>query len=329
MTMEQTPNQRIYAVVSKKGHDIKIVLRAMELALCNAILDETSKFVVIGDISHGTLRSVVQEVAKRNKIEAPDDIFGFYKEGGDNAEFSKRKILVFNPSGCNTVPKQVNAFLKANAEFLHRRFVHVFMDDTIITNAWNPLMVEMMMHDLRYPFYCDPKTSQTNHVFGKLSPVKTFVYNKKVGERNVLPYPVVFYGVEDDRYFVFDTECPSLEGKGAVPFDEKLRTKFVVTYIHALMKKGLVPAYDYLPDPFLNVTLTKNPLFKTLTDDEKKELVKDLQNDRPIIDELNKERRENDFERWDGVQKLVTDTCDRIEKELTEEAAKTEVKDGK
>lgn len=314
--MEQTSNQRVFAVVSNKGHDIKIVLRAMELALCNAVLDETSKFVVIGDVGHGTVRTVVQEVARRNKIEAPDDIFGFYKDGGDNAEFAKRKILTFNPAGCDTVTKKINSFLRMNDAILKRRFCHIFSDELIITNAWNPLMIETMMDDISIPFYCDPKINSQNTVFGKLSPVKTFVYAKKVGEVQVMPYPVVCYCHDDDGYIVVDTAEKQWKDRSLMFLDENVRRKFVPVQLQRLLEADVIPSYDYLPDPFLNMTVTKNPLFKNMSDEDKKVLLADLTADRPVIDELNKKRADNDFERWPDVQKRISDACDRMELEL-------------
>lgn len=317
--MEQTDNQRVYVVMSEDEHDIRIVMRALELALCNAILDNTSKFVFVSDKYYGDVKEVVQAVAKRNKIEAPDDIFGFVGNDKPNSEFVNRKIIVYKPSSpTNTVTKNINEVINLNNQYLHRRFVHIFRDDLILTADWNPLMIEMMMHEFGFPFYCDPKMNRMNMVFGKLSPVKTFVYQKKVGDKEVLPYPVVFYAYDDDAYVVFDTESKAWK-TGVIYVDQRLRRKWVSVYEYNLVVAGIMPSYDYLPDPFLSATATPNPLFEKLTDKQKTALIEDLKNDKPLIEELNVKRKDNDFERWPDVLKKLTDTCDALEAGLLKE----------
>ncbi len=322
--MEQTDNQRVYVVLSDDERDLRIVMRALELALCNAILDSTSKFVLVSNKYYGDVKEVVQAVAKRNNIEAPDDIFGFVGNDKPNAEFVNRKIIVYKPSSPdNTTTKNINEIINLNNGYMHRRFIHVFRDDLILTAEWNPLMIEMMMHEFNFPFYCDPKMNQLNMVFGKLSPVKTFVYQKKVNDKDVLPYPIVFYAYDDDAYVVFDTESRAWK-TGVMYVDQTLRRKYVSSYLYNLVSQGIMPAYDYLPDPFLSATVTPNPLFEKLTEKQKSALFEDLKNDRTHIEQLNILRRANDLERWPDVLKRLTDTCDSLEAELTKETSKNE-----
>lgn len=318
--MEQREDQRLYVILLDKEHDVKISMRALEMAVCNAVLDETSKLAVVGDIYYGDLRKVVQDIAARNKIEAPDGIFGFFHVGEENSdEFAKRKILAVRPAqGWTTVPEKVNGIIELNKTHFRRRFCHFMTDDLIITAEWNPLMIETMMDDFGFPFYVDPKMSQANTVFGKLNPSKTFVYQKKVGDKPVLPYPVVTYTADDDRYFVFDTASAAWGEGGVVPINTHVRNRFMPVYLYALVEKGVLPSYDYLPDPFLSVVVTRNPLFRKMSDEVKRVLAADLRNDMPYIDKLNRDRRENDFERWPDVLKKLTDGCDRLEKKLLE-----------
>lgn len=115
-------------------------------------------------------------------------------------------------------------------------FIHIFHDDLIINDNYNPELYEEFMQEFNLGYYSNPRLNPLNYVFSKLSP-RLIIDTKKYSKSSIN-----LFAYEGKEYTVIDCK------KNNLIFDEKLNKLYNIEYIYRCKHAGIIPFLNFYFD---------------------------------------------------------------------------------
>lgn len=179
----------------------------------------------------------------------------------NSSKYIGKLISPENVEKLNTFNKleidKYDSISKCNNEIIKRakeldpevEFIHIFHDDLIINDNYDPQIYEDFMREYDLGYYFNPRLNPINYIFNKLSPRLSLSSNK------FMKSTLNVFAVDAREYIIIDCK------RNNELFNEDLKYLYNIEYIYRCKHNGIIPLLNF----YFDHTLSLNDMIRDET----------------------------------------------------------------